>query len=65
MGSLDISSCTTNMRAGHGCAGDDVIVDAPGVLPVDGRCSHRRPSSKDVHTRGSDIRLHRFRNSWG
>lgn len=45
------------MREGHGCPGDNILFDTPGVIFVNGRWCHRRPSSKYVNTRGHEIRL--------
>ena len=60
MGGLDIGSSTTSMRARHGSAGNNVIIDLPLVVIVDGRRRHWRPSGKDVDTRSSDIGLHPY-----
>lgn len=57
MGSLDVSSGTTSMRARHGCPRDYVVVDTPCVCPVYGRRCHGWPGSENVHTRGGYIRL--------
>lgn len=57
MDSLNISSCTTRVRTRHGCARNYVEFDTPGVVRVDGRWCHGRPSSKNVHSMGGKIRL--------
>ena len=58
MGNLDIGNCTTSVRARHWCHRLYLEFDTSSVVHVHGRWCHWRPSSKNIHSRGGEIRLH-------